>query len=121
MGFFRLDDILAALIMTLAMFRRLETISTKQEQNPHVRAADFEAWKKSALGGYTFVAGACALKVLMNLGWFMQFKDTNRVLQLGGLAITVSWIVAMVVAWRRLTEANARKRELGIGQKPDEQ
>ena len=119
MGFFKADDIIAALILSLVMFRRLETLSVRREDNPQVSDATFAEWRKLAVSGYNRVAVACVAKILGSVIWFRIFQNTPMVLQLGGLIIFVAWVVVVVLAWRTLTEAGARRKELAIGHRRD--
>jgi hypothetical protein len=115
LGFFKVDDVIAALILSLAMFRRLETVSVRREDNLHVSDEDFSAWRARALSGYNRVAIASVAKIVLSVLWFRTFQNTPVVLQVGGLTIFVAWVVTIVLAWRTLTEASARRRELSIG------
>lgn len=115
MSLFKADDVIAALILSLAMFRRLEALSIRREDNPHVSEADFAEWRRRAVSGYTRVALACLLKIVASVAWFQLFQNTSGVLQLGGLAIFIAWVVTVVMAWRPLTEAGAMRKRLGIG------
>jgi hypothetical protein len=119
MGFFKADDIVAALILSFMMFRRMETLAVRREDNPHVSDADFATWRTMAVSGYTRVSIASFAKVLLSVIWFQTFQNTNIVLQAGGLVIFVGWVVVSVMAWRTITEAAARRRELKIGHKKD--
>jgi hypothetical protein len=58
-----IDDILAALILSLFMFRRLEVLTVQASDNPHVPPEQFAAWRNTALFGYRIGAIACAAKV----------------------------------------------------------
>lgn len=115
MSLFKADDIIAALILSIVMFRRLEAVSVRREDNPHVSTVDFDDWKKRALAAYNRIALACLLKIVVSVGWFQVFQNTPYVLQLGGLSIFVAWIVVVVMSWRPLTEASAMRKRLGIG------
>ncbi len=109
-----IDNIIALLVMTLAMMRRLEVISTPAEENKHVSAEDFSAWRTMALSSYNQVAIASALKVFVSFAWFYVFSTTAVVLQAGGAVIFIAWVIAVVGAWRKATEATALRRRLGI-------
>jgi hypothetical protein len=109
----RIDDILAALLMSLAMMRRLGVLSTLQEHNPDVRIADFERWKAMALGAYNLAALACLAKVVLSIGWFWFVRD-QTLLRVGGFLIFGGWVVALVFAWYRATEARGLHDRLGI-------
>ena len=110
---FRIDDILAAVILALCMMRRLEAIGAQKERNPHVSAAAFDRWRTLALKSYELGAGVCLAKVALSVLWFMAAPPVPW-LQIGGLLIFITWVVALVVAWRRATEADAMRRDLGI-------
>lgn len=115
----RIDDIFAALFLSLIMFRRLEVLTIHADDNPHVPPAQFAAWRAMALKGYRVGAIACAAKVVLNQGWFHLFKDGSAVvLAVGGFLIFAGWVVTLVWAWRRTTEANAIRVELQIQRRP---
>jgi hypothetical protein len=110
-----IDDILAALILSLFMFRRLEVLTIQASDNLHVPPEQFAAWKNAALSGYRIGAIACAAKVVLNQTWFHLMKHGSPlVLSLGGISIFLGWILALVWSWRQTTEANAIRVELQI-------
>jgi hypothetical protein len=115
MSVFKADDVIAALILSLVMFRRLESMSIRREDNQHVSDADFATWRAGTVSSYNRIALACVLKIAASVGWFQLFQNTNGVLQIGGLTIFVVWVVTVVMAWRPLTEASAMRKRLGIG------
>jgi hypothetical protein len=115
MSVFKADDVIAALILSLAMFRRLEALAIRREDNPHVADVDFAAWRRRAVSNYNRVGLACLLKIVASVAWFQIFQNTSGVLQIGGLVIFVAWVVAVVMAWRPVTEASALRNRLGIG------
>ena len=110
------DDILAALIMSLIMLRRLETLSVQPSNNPGVSPENFAAWRSLALSGYNLGALACLAKVVLNIAWFFAWRDSQNPwpLRLGGLALFIAWVVALVVVWRRVTEARVLRQQFGI-------
>lgn len=110
----RIDDILAAVLLSLIMFRRLEVLTTAPEDNPHVAGEAFTAWRKRALFAHNLAATACIAKVALSVAWFYVFAQNAMALRLGGLIIFVAWIAALVFAWRRATEARALRARLGI-------
>lgn len=112
---FQIDDIIAALLMSLAMFRRLETLGIRREQNMHVSEEQFRTWQKGALSSYTALAMACAVKVTCSAGLLLAFRPYPNVLRFGGMTLFVLWVVVIIMTWRRLTEFSAQRRELGIG------
>lgn len=113
----RIDDLLAALILTLAMLRRLGVLRIAREEHPRVSAADFERWRRTELGGYNLAAIACFAKVVLSLSWF-NLVHTSPWLQIGGVTIFAGWVIALVSAWRNTTEGRALRAELGIGTPP---
>jgi len=109
-----IDDILAALLLSLIMYRRLEVLSVREQDNPHVSPERFRHWRASALSGYNLGAIACLLKVVLNIAWFGLSRGNPTMQVVGGLSLFVGWIIAIVFAWRRTTEANVMRREYGI-------
>lgn len=114
----RIDDILAALILSLFMFRRLEVLTIRLEDNTHLAPAKLEAWRRFTLTGYTLGAAFCAAKVLLSLGWFWLFQARPGWLVTGGLVIFSGWVIGLVWCWRRTTEANAIRVQLQIQRRP---
>lgn len=115
----RIDDILAALILSLFMFRRLEVLTLRAEDNPHLPAEKVEAWRQFILRAYNVGAVACALKVALNLGWYFASQGLHPlVIMGGGLSVFAGWVIALVWCWRRTTEANAVRIELQIQRRP---
>lgn len=115
---FQIDDILAALLLSLIMFRRLEVLTVLAEDNRHVAEEKFQAWRSMALGGYKVGAIACATKVVLNQVWFFVVRDNpGWWVTAGGLSIFAGWVIGLVWAWRRSTEANAIRYELQIQRK----
>jgi hypothetical protein len=113
---FRIDDILAALFLSLAMLRRLEAKRASREAFPEVSEQDFEGWRALALRAYTRAAAACALKVVLSAIWFWlgpRFVPAPF-FQLVGLAIFMGWVIGLVSAWRISTDANHLRQRLGI-------
>lgn len=110
----RIDDIFAAILLSMIMFRRLEVLTTTPQDNPHVEAEAFAAWRTRALSAHNLAAVACIAKVVLSVGWFYVFAQHDLALRLGGLTIFVAWVTALVIAWRRATEARALRSQLGI-------
>jgi hypothetical protein len=113
----QVDDIFAALILSLVMLRRLEVKTTSHEQNPHVAPDRFDAWRRMALRAYAQAAVACTGKVLLNLGWMYLATKLGLLLgwlQLGGVLIFFAWIAVLVWAWKIGTDARHLRLSLGI-------
>jgi hypothetical protein len=113
---FRIDDILAALFLSLAMLRRLEAKRASRAAFPGVSVEDFERWRALALRAYSQAAVASLLKVLLNVAWFDLAATHVRApfFQLVGLLIFMGWVIGLVSAWRIATDANHLRRQLGI-------
>lgn len=118
-----IDNVVAALVMTLAMMRRLEVVGTRAEDNSHVRQSEFEQWRAQALRAYNTVALACFGKVVLSLAWLYFLRPDQQVapdrsvglaLMIGGGLIFAVWVLALVHAWRLATEAGALRKRLGI-------
>jgi hypothetical protein len=117
----RVDDILAALIVSLVMMRRLEVKTTLAEHNPTVPKDRFDEWRAKALRAYSWVAGASAAKIAAGVGWYfggMQLGVPAPWFQLVGLLVFMSWLLSLVWAWRMATDAAVMRRRLGIALRP---
>ncbi len=109
-----IDNVVALVVMTLAMMRRLEVIGTPADQNTHVSAEDFADWRRRALGAYNLAAGASALKVFLSFGWYYLFSSQSGYLQIGGAVIFMAWVLTVVAAWHKSTDASVIRKRLGI-------
>ncbi len=117
----RVDDILAALIVSLVMMRRLEVKNTLAEHNPTVPAEGFDTWRRKALRAYNWVAGASAAKVLVSVAWYwggMRLGVPAPWFQLVGLLVFMTWLLCLVWAWKMATDAAVLRRQLGIQLRP---
>ena len=110
-------DLIALVLGILFSLRRMDTAQRDHQRYPHVAVADFDAWKRSALGAYGLGASACFGKVLLDivLAYVMGKYPMTTVLRWGlGLSSDLGWVVLVVLAWWRIRAAHARARELGI-------
>jgi hypothetical protein len=113
----QVDDILAALMLSLVMVRRLETRTASAELNPGVPRAHFEEWRKLALRAYSQVAIACGAKVVLNVGWYwlgLELGVQAPWFQLVGVVMFLGWAAVMVWAWKIGTRARSLRLQLGI-------
>ena len=113
----KIDDILAALILSLAMMRRLEVRTATHAQNSAVPLARFEEWRALALRAYTMIGVACAAKVVLSLGWYvlaLKLHVAAPWFQLGGLLVFLGWAITLVWAWKISTDARYLRLQLGI-------
>jgi hypothetical protein len=113
----KIDDILAAVIVSLAMLRRLDVRTAQPGAHPGVSEADFRRWQGLALRAYNQVAAASAAKVVLSVGWFalatrLQVKPPW--FQLVGFAVFLAWALLMVWAWKIGTDARVLRLQLGI-------
>jgi hypothetical protein len=113
----RIDDILAALLLSLAMMRRIAVRTARADDHPNVPRADFERWRSLALKAFDLIAVGSLLKVVLNQAW-VALALTSAIgapwFQLGGLLFTLGWIVSLVWGWKIATDARVRRLELGI-------
>jgi hypothetical protein len=111
-----IDEIVAALILSLSMLRRLEAKHASSSSSPGVSTADFERWRALALRASNQAGLASLLKVVLSQSWFLWSPGHvgQKVYQLVGLLIFVSWVIALVWAWHISTEAHHLRRQLGI-------
>jgi hypothetical protein len=113
----QVDDILAALILSLAMLRRLEVRSARAADQPSVRESEFQRWRSLALRGYDQVAFACGVKVALSIGWYalaLRLSVPAPWFQLGGFFVFLAWTLTMVWAWKIATDARHLRMQLGI-------
>jgi hypothetical protein len=113
----KIDDILAALILSLAMMRRIEARSASAEQSAHLTPAAFEHWRARALRAYDLVSIASGAKVVLSLGWFAlatRLGVPAPWFQLFGGLVFVVWMGALLWAWKLATDARYLRLQLGI-------
>ena len=113
--FLRVDDIFAALIVSLVMLRRIEVKAATAEQNPQVPVASFDRWRALALRAYDRVAVASVLKVVASGLWYVTAPPLGMPwFQLGGLLIFLGWLASLIAGWKTGTSAGVLRRQLGI-------
>lgn len=113
----KIDDIFAALMLSLVMMRRIEVKATSHEHNPSVPRARFDEWRGLALRAYDQVAIACVAKVILSLGWYaigMRLGIGAPWFQLGGLFVFLAWAIALIWAWKIGTDARHLRLQCGI-------
>lgn len=113
----QIDDIFAALILSLAMLRRLEVRTTQPSQNPSVPPAEFQHWRSLALRAYNQVAVASAAKVVLSLGWYLlalRLGVEAPWFQLFGFLVFLVWALVLIWAWKIGTDARHLRLQLGI-------
>jgi hypothetical protein len=113
----QVDDILAALIVSLAMLRRLDVRTAQAAANPGVSDADFRRWQALAMRAYNQVAAASAGKVVLSLGWYAlgtRLQTPAPWFQLVGFLVFLAWALLMVWAWKLGTDARVLRLQLGI-------
>jgi hypothetical protein len=113
----QIDDIFAALILTLAMLRRLDVRTTSASHNPTVPEAQFRIWRALALRTYDHIAVASAAKVLLSVGWYplgLKLGVPAPWFQLVGFAIFLGWALVLVWGWKIGTDARHMRLSLGI-------
>lgn len=113
----KIDDILAALILSLAMVRRLEVRTANHAQNPTVPLEGFEKWRSLALRAYAMIGVACAAKVALSLGWYavaLKLGVATPWFQLVGLLVFLGWAITLIWAWKVATDARYLRVQLGI-------
>lgn len=113
----QIDDLLAALILTLAMLRRLDVRSALRPENPPISDAEFQRWRSLALRAYDQVAIASGCKVALSLGWFalaLRLGVPQPWFQLGGFLVFLAWAFALIWAWKIATDARSLRLQLGI-------
>jgi hypothetical protein len=116
---FRADDIFAAVILSIVMLRRLEAQSQQEADHPSVPGVEFQRWRHMALTGYNLAAVACLAKIVGSQLWLYLFHAKPVLLMIGGASIFIGWVIAIVVAWRHLTEARVLRGVLGIVRQAD--
>jgi hypothetical protein len=116
-NFLRLDDILAALILSLVMMRRIEVKTAQAQQNPTVPPEKFASWRSRALRAHDWVAWSSLAKIVGSVGWYalaVQLGVGAPWFQLVGVLVFVAWLVSLVWAWKAATDAALLRRQLGI-------
>lgn len=113
----QIDDILAALILSLAMLRRLDIRNSQPSEGRAVAEADFQRWRALALRAYNQIALASAAKVVLSVGWFalgLKLGVQAPWFQLGGFVVFLGWALVLVWAWKIATDARHLRLQLGI-------
>ena len=116
MGVFSIFDILAAVFLMLSMMRRLEVKSVQARDYPRVPTSELEAWRTRSMRNYEFTAAVCLAKILLGQLWiaFALPQVPRWLTVLTGLLLDGGWAVALILAWRHLTDAAAERARLGL-------
>lgn len=112
-----IDNIIAAVLLSLIMLRRIEVRSARSEWFAHIPVAEFESWRKMVLSAYRQAAIACVLKVVLTMGWFWLVVHRGIGQPLYSVVpatIFVVWVITLVSAWQRASDAKTRQERLGI-------
>lgn len=120
-NFLRVDDIFAALILSLVMMRRIEVKTTRAEHNPGVPPEKFADWRARSLRVHDWVAWSSFAKIIGSVGWYVgavQLGIGVPWFQLGGVLVFLGWLLSLVWAWRAATDAAQLRRRLGIVLRP---
>jgi hypothetical protein len=113
----QVDDILAALIMSLAMLRRLDVRSARAGENRTVPEAEFQRWRSLALRAYNQIAIASAAKVVASVSWYaagLKLGVPAPWFQVVGFVVFLAWALTLVWAWKIATDARYLRVQLGI-------
>lgn len=113
-----IDNVIAAIVLSLIMLRRLEVRAARAQDNPHVAHDVFAAWQKQLLNAYDLGALACVLKVGLTLGWHwavIRWSIGQPWYTALPATVFVLWVVVLVSVWRRVSEARTQQERLGIG------
>jgi hypothetical protein len=120
-NFLRVDDILAALILSLVMMRRIEVKTTRAEHNPGVPPEKFADWRARSLRAYAWVGWSSFAKIIGSVGWYIGAVPLGigaPWFQIGGMLIFLGWLLSLVWAWRAATDTAHLRRQLGIQLRP---
>jgi hypothetical protein len=109
-------DVLAVVLLVLASVRRMDVKLSEARDFPHLPPPVFEEWKVMALRGYGLWITGCGLKVVLNTIWFFGARGRVHPMLLAavGTGLFVLWVVLLVIAWRRVSNARRRQAQLGI-------
>lgn len=112
-----IDDIVAAILLSFIMLRRLEVKSARADLNPHLSVAAFESWRKLLLSAYHQGAAACALKVAASLLWqwvVLRYEVGEPWYRVVPATVFVAWVIMLLSVWRRTSEARSQQERLQL-------
>jgi hypothetical protein len=112
-----IDDIVAAILLSFIMLRRLEAKGARAENNPHLSLDVFESWRKLLLSAYHWGAAACALKVAASLGWqwlALRYQIGEPWFRVVPAGVFIAWVITLLSVWRRASEARTQQEQLQI-------
>lgn len=114
-------DVLALVAMALFSMRRIRVKMASAGEFPHVPPPAFEDWKARAFSAYSVGVRASFLKFALNTVWYYgapwlglkQVAAGGLIFAVVGALLFIGWVVALLVAWYRISEV--RKRATGLG------
>lgn len=117
-------DVLAVIFGVLFNIRKLDAVSRKNSEFPHVSASDWARWQSHERSVYGTGAWACFLKIFLDLAFTTLLLprltvggDTPAYLPIAriiGASIDLGWIFLVLLTFFRAMGLGKRRRELGI-------
>ena len=109
-------DVIAALLLMLALMRRLEIKSVNQADFPHVTSDDFQHWRRVALRPHRIAALACLGKIAFGQAWLaLLFGRVPHVATFAfNFAVVAAWIITLVLCWKWTSDARGLRERLGL-------
>lgn len=111
-------DILAIIFGIIYTVRKLDVLSRKRAQYPHVLPEHFDEWQQREAAIYSSAVLACALKVVLDLAWsgFFLPKFSGEWARIPGALIDLSWAGFLLLAVVRSRRMAKVRYALGITQ-----
>jgi hypothetical protein len=113
---FSVLDLIAAVVLMLAMLRRLEVKNIRLEEHPRVDGSVLGSWRERTLRMYRFTAMASASKVVLGQLWVVLLltRVPRWLTIVSGFLIDGGWIACLVVGWMHATNLAAERASLGL-------
>lgn len=109
--------LIAVLIGSIYMMRKLELMRFDAARNPHISEAEFEAWRSREAAACNWVTGACLTMVLVDFAWrsfIARGGVAPNVIRGVGAGIFFAWVLAVALGMVKARSARALRRKLGI-------
>jgi len=110
-------DLLAVIVGVLHTGRKLDVMTRRGQDFPHVLPDAFAAWQASERAAYALGSWACFLKVVLDpllLLLAPKLELSGSLVRFLGASIDIGWAVVVIVAMLRAGKARRRREALGI-------
>lgn len=112
-----LFDVITLVLGIWLTIRKLDVRRREPADHPEVPAADFERWKRLALGAYNLGSLGCFAKLFFD--YLLQLGAPRAgvpwgVIRVAGLVLFLAWVLLLITVWVQAARARKLQDSLGL-------